>query len=194
MAAKKLTLQEAEAIAGRTKPWTFRLENGNQFLIATGRGLNEALEITVGGPGYTDTKLKDWQALRVMVAGRLAEGFTFAPTDFVRMSPESLAKLTVPAPTPAPVTAPAASVTAPATPVPAPVAPAAVKYTASPSASLMALPAPHNQIRALRLRRDGTKILGYDGLDANGNKVVDLTNAEGLAFAQTHDSVEVVYR
>lgn len=179
----KLTLTDAENTAKRTRPWTFRLEGsdvssgGQSFWYATGRGLAEAVEVGTGLIGTPPThQLIDWPTLKTMVAAKLAEGFTYADTGFIRMSAVSLAKLaTASLPVPTPVK---------------PVLPPTPQQAVS--TSLQALGEPFSLIRKLRLKREGTTILGYVALDEQGIEVMEFNRSVGLKFATDHE-IEVEF-
>jgi hypothetical protein len=158
-------LADAERIASKTRPWAVRLENPNlqQYWQATGRGLGEQLEIGSGGFGSVPTTcLVTWTQFRVEVADKLANGFVWADTPYFRMSSDNLAKVI-------------GQSTPPTQPPP------------STSASLLAFPVPLNQIRSLRVVREGTVLKGFDALDENGVVVVRFNETEGRAFAQNHN-------
>ena len=207
----KLTMQDAEKLAGRNRPWTFRLEfigsnpsnasgRSEKYWYATGRGLSEAVEIGWGKIGSKPQhQLIDWPELRSRVAAKMAGQYDYAPTNFVRMSTKSLATLggvTPSAPAPAPQTPQATNpVQPPPTPVPAPTAGAqAPKYTKAPSQIQLDLGEPFSLIRALRFKRDaaGTAIVGFTALDEDGDVLLDLTEPDGQDFIAKYDP-EIVF-
>lgn len=194
----KLTLADAENIAARNRPWTIRLEfhgtNANnqsgvssKYWYATGRGLTEQVETGWGAIGSAPQHaLVDWSDLRKKVAEKLAKGYDWAATPYVRMSAANLAKITGQAP----VQAPAAP--APVTPAPKPQSvkstpTAGVMAATATSNALQALGVPYNLICSLKITRTGTKVTGYQGLDANGDSVMDFGPTNGLDFAKKYN-------
>lgn len=172
----KLTFEECRKTAGRRRPWTFRLEfhgttpNGNpsaKFWYATGRGLDEAVEIGWGAIGQPPShQLIDWAELRPRVEEKLRKGYDYAPTDYVRMSAANLAKLTNSPPPPAP-------------PV-------------QTSPDLSTLGEPFSLIQSLKIIRDGTKIVGYAAMDKDGDELLQFDAVSGLDFATEYD-LEIVF-
>jgi predicted DNA-binding WGR domain protein len=190
-----LTLNDADNIAARSRPWTLRLEysgstaagnSSHKFWYATGRGYTEAIEIGWGRVGSeAQHQLIDWPEFRTRLKEKLSKGYEYADGPFMRMTPGSLAKLGAP--------------TLPATPAAAPVPPPSVPSTPgrlvtlkAPSAGLLALGEPYSLIRALRMQRTGTKIEGYTALDEAGDDVLDLDAVTGREFAKEHD-LEIVF-
>ena len=209
----KLTMQDAEKIAGRNRPWTFRLEfignnpsnasgRSEKYWYATGRGLSEAVEIGWGKIGSKPQhQLIDWPELRSRVADKLGKQYDYADTNYVRMSAASLATLGGTTPS-APVAAPqppqpAAPVPTPQPAAPAPVAPPTASqpmYTKTPSQDQLDLGEPFSLIRALRFKRDaaGTAIVGFTALDEDGDVLLDLTEPDGQDFIAKYDP-EIVF-
>ncbi len=202
----KLTLADAEAIAGRNRPWTFRMEctgtttNGNpshKFWYATGRGLNEAVETGYGAVGNAPQfTLTDWTDLRTKVAEKLAKGYQYAPTNYIRMSAANWANVSgqpAPAAPPAPVHPTTVAAPAPATPPPAPqAAPGSIVYAQQASAALLALGEPYSLIRAMKTARTGNQITGYTAYDEAGDELMQMSLQQGLKFARDYD-VEIVF-
>lgn len=208
----KLTIADAEKIAAKGRPWTFRLEYrgsnpanqsgvSNKYWYATGRGLTEAVETGWGAIGSVPQhKLTDWPTLRDKVAEKLTEGYMYADTPFVRMSASALALLGGANPSAVPAGVPTAAKPA-AVSAPLVVAAGTVltpgvvvqRITATsnkaPSAAQVALGEPFSLICALRLVREGgtTTVKGYQALDEQGNEVLMFPPAEGIQFAQTYD-------
>ena len=190
----KLTLQDAEDIAQRGRPWTIRLEfvgsnpanqsgQSAKYWYATGRGLTESVEVGYGALGAKPVlDLIDWNELRGRVADKIAKGYDYAHTPFVRMSAESLAKL---AGTPV-VQVPVAKATPVTTPAGAPIPPPPQAITHTVQATQAALPHPHNLLCVVRLHRTGIKVDGYEGLDKDGDVLVNFGVQEGLDFARQH--------
>ena len=205
-----LTLQDAEGIAGRGRPWTIRLEFvganpanvsgvSSKYWYATGRGLHEPVEAGWGTIGDTPQyQLIDWPELEVRVADKLAKGYQFVGTPFVRMSAGNLAIVTgnpvstppmakaVSSLTPARATAPAVK---PA-PVHPTVPPVAVVHQAG--AAQRALQHPRNLVCSLKLLRDGTRVTGYSARDANEAELLVMGASEGADFARTYN-VDVIF-
>jgi hypothetical protein len=173
-------------------------DNGNpsqKFWYATGRALNEPVEVGWGAIGsLPQTQLIDWTELQNRVNDKLAKGYDYAPTDFIRMTAASIATIggqaPVPVPSPSPVTK------APPVPVAASVAPSTptgpVVYSKAPTAALLALGEPWSLIRALKVQRKGTVVTHYAALDATGAHLLDFTSKAALEFATQHD-VEVEF-
>lgn len=195
----KLTLNDAEDIARRNRPWTLRMEcvdpatNTSKFWYATGRGRNEAVETAWGRIGsQPQFKLVSFDVFRDRVNEKLGKGYDYAHTGYIRMTPANLAKLggrkpsAAPA-TPAPVAAPApAPVVTPAPAAPAPVQPAGTKKFVPPpmgipKPGLPTLDGPYALIVALHPIKDG-----FEGLDDDGDVVLDLTLKGGQDLAQDY--------
>lgn len=194
----RLTLNDCEQIAGRTRPWTFRLEfhgttpNGNpsaKFWYATGRGLAESVECAWGAIGGLPQQyqLIDWNELRNRVSEKLGKGYVYADTPFIRMSAANMAKLTAGPAVPQPVVAPVAPVVAPPQVQTKPVAPVVMAPVKPAHPALVALGEPWSLIRALRLNFDGKTLKGYDALDEDGDVLLMLTKNQGLKAAQDYD-------
>lgn len=197
----RLTITDAEQIAGRNRPWTFRLEfigpnaanhNGSsrKYWYATGRGLHESVEIGWGALGSVPQhQLIDWPELRLRVAAKLVKGYDYADTLYVRMSAGSMATLTgtasvvVPAPMPA---LPSSGLTV-VTPLP--------PMNAVPThvhPALVAMGEPYSLVASLRIQRQGIKVQGYTALDKDGDALFELTARAGIDFAQKYD-VDVLW-
>ena len=186
----KLTLQDAETLAQKGRPWTFRMEFhgitplggvSSKYWFSTGRGLLESCEIGWGAVGAKpQLDLIDWAELRVRVADKLGKGYTYVQTPFIRMSQESLTKLSG---TPTPFT-PIAIATPVTTAVPPPPR-QVIQHT--PSAVQAALGKPHSQVCALKLARKGSQATGFQALDANGDYLFDFPLSEGREFARDHN-------
>ncbi len=78
----------------RGKPWTFRLEctkGRNAFWLCTGRGRSELVEVHFGGIGNKPSViLKDWTYVEAKTPEKLAKGYVYVPTDFVRVRQASI--------------------------------------------------------------------------------------------------------
>jgi hypothetical protein len=199
-----LTIHEAEQIAQRGRPWTFRMEyhgaNSNtqsgvshKYWYATGRGLTEAIETGHGAIGAVPQHhLIDWTELRAKVAEKLAKGYVYANTTYIRMSAANLAKVTGQTASQSPVVVPQPV----AAPVAPPTPPTPVQAVPSPSQpvdpGLVRLGAPYNQIRSLKMTRQGLTITGYVALDVNGAPVLTMNPTEGVDFARKYN-VDVVF-
>jgi len=191
-----LTLTDAESIGRRKRPWTIRLEfhdssiNSHKFWYATGRALDEAVECGWGRIGHkAQTLLINWGKLRDKVAEKLTKGYDWADGPFMRMTPESLAKLGGATPSaPATGVGPQGATQTPQTPSPSP-PPTPTPTTPSPAAAIppmgqprpgMApLPAPFDIIRAMKPLKNGD----VEALDASGTllMVLDRKGAQELA-------------
>lgn len=185
----RLTIIDAEGIANRNRPWTIRLEFhgsnptnasgvSSKYWYATGRGLNEKVETGWGAIGSAPQhQLIDWAELKVRVADKCSKGYKWADTPYVRMSKASLATLTgnpIGPMNPTPIMIP--------TPPPAP-----VSGSSMINPSVASLNQPFSLIHALRILRDGVKLIGYKALDAAGNELLQMPPADGLKFAQQYD-------
>jgi len=201
-----LTLTDAENTAARNRPWTIRLEyqgantanasgQSSKYWFATGRGLNEQVETGHGAIGsQPQYNMVDWTELRNRVSDKLAKGYMWANTPYVRMSAGNLAKLGI-----QPHPLPTAAVPAVRPPKPAPVANLVQPHTgkSTPTVSVMAATAvsnalqamgvPYSLICSLRVVRSGIKVTGYKALDNTGSEVMEFDPINGLAFAQTHN-------
>lgn len=189
----RLSLQDAEHLAARGRPWTFRLEFhganpanqggfSSKYWYATGRGLTESVEIGWGACGAApQLLLVDWTDLRTRVDEKLVKGYDYVSTVFVRMSPGNLAKIAgIPQVSGAPLaTATPVTVAAPVQPT------QGIKHT--PSAVQTALGAPYSLVCALKLVRKGSQATGFDALDASGDYLFDFTLQGGRDFANEHN-------
>ena len=199
-----LTLAEAEQIAGRGRPWTFRLEfcgsnpsnvsgQSDKFWYATGRGLAEPVEAGWGANGNAPQfQLIDWTELRIRVADKLAKGYDYADTPFVRMSPANLAVVMGVGAQAVTQAVPVTATNATAGSTSAVLITAPVLVGKPPAASLVALGTPWSLICGLRVLLDGTKVKAYSAFDAQGKELLQLDPAAGIAFAQQHN-VDVAF-
>jgi hypothetical protein len=182
----RFTLLDAEGIANRNRPWTIRLEFhgsnltnasgvSSKYWYATGRGLNEKVETGWGAIGSAPQhQLIDWAELRVRVADKQSKGYKWADTPYVRMSKASLATLTGNPIVPSNPVVPATPVTS-------------VQVPLKTNPPLAALSPPFCLIHALRILRDGVKLIGYKALDAAGDELMQMPPADGIKFAQQYD-------
>ena len=205
----KLTLQEAEQIAGRGRPWTIRLEFvgvnlanasgvSSKYWFATGRGLNEAVEIGYGAIGSSPQyRLIDWDKLRQRVADKTSEGYVYAHTPYVRMSAVNFAKVTgnpvATSPTAKAVSSAPTSVLTPA-PAPALVTPPSVPVVTPKvvSQAQQALGAPYSLIATMRILRQGLTIMGYSARDASDDELMVLDPTDAVDFARDYD-IDIVF-
>lgn len=184
-----LTIIDAEGIASRYRPWTIRLEFhganstnasgvSSKYWYATGRGPNEKVETGWGAIGSAPQhQLIDWTELKVRVADKCSKGYQWADTPYVSMSKASLATLvTLPGSPTNPVTV---MISTP------PSAPVSASSMINPSVA--SLNQPFSLIHALRILRDGVKLIGYKALDAAGDELLQMPPADGLQFAQKYD-------
>jgi hypothetical protein len=193
----KLTIHDAEQIAGRNRPWSFRLEyvgpNGanlsgssSKFWYATGRGLSEPVETGWGAIGSApQTKLVGWQELRAKVADKLSKGYDYVNHPFVKMSAENLTKIkagnnqstNVPS---APATASLQNLFG-GTP-----SPVSVPSNTTVPKSLLILGEPWSLIVKLVVVRTGTLLTGYKAVDEKGDEVLTFDTQGGIDFAREH--------
>ena len=199
-----LTLRDARRIAAHTRPWTLRMEcvdpstNTNKYWFATGRGTNESVETGSGRIGAKPAlRLVSFAKFVGKVQEKLGKGYDYANTRFVRMSPSNLIKLgghkPSAAPTGAGVKPQAPQAPAPTAPNPvapaAPAAPPAVatggKFVAppmgTPKPGLPALDGPYVLIVAVHPVKDG-----FEGIDEDGDVVMDLTLQGGQDLVQDY--------
>lgn len=204
----KITLQDAEMIAQRGRPWTIRLERvgtnpsnasgrSAKYWFATGRGIKEAVEIGYGALGaIPQYRLIDWPKLQGKVAEKLTKGYIYVNTPYIRMSAANLAKLTG-SPMVQPKTAKQVSSLRPRRgskkmkPKTAPAAQAAptapVAGSTPPNPAIISLGVPYSLIRALKVRRQGVKITGYGALDDQGSELMILDPKDGIEFARDYN-------
>ena len=178
----RLTIIDAEGLAARGRPWTIRLEivslttgKATNYWYATGRASTESIEIGHGVVGQPPkNELIDWPKLRSLVQSHQAIGAIWADTPYIRMTQKSIDTLFMAKLNANPPTNPS---------------------TISPTTnrlSILALGQPFSLIYALRILRDGVKLVGYEALDASGNYLLKMPPGDGLAFAQKHD-VEIKF-
>lgn len=191
-----LTISDARDRAHRGAPWSIRLEftGGNfnnksgwssKYWFATGRGASEPVEIGWGRNGNkAQTQITKFSTVEDRVSKKLAKGYDYTAAPYQRMSSESLAKIS--GAQPAVPTAPAPQPT-PAPATPAPVAPTPKASTHTVSADQDALGEPWSLIYSLRIKRNGTRVVGYDALDNNGDFLLTMTATSGLDFARDYD-------
>ncbi len=211
----RLTLSDAEDKARKGRPWSFRLEycghnatnqsgHSDKYWFATGRGINEPVEIGWGRWGSNpQTMLADWAKLRDKTDEKLNKGYDYADHGYVRMSAKSIAKLGG-ATTSAPATGgggkaktkPTRGKAKPApvsqhplgNPVQAKPAPVQVTKPAGPvSPDLLALGEPWSLVRSLRVIRNGTTLTGYSAVDENGDELLKFDPQGGVEFARDYD-------
>lgn len=192
----RLTIIDAEGIANRNRPWTIRLEFhgsnptnasgvSSKYWYATGRGLAEKVETGWGAIGSAPQhQLIDWNELKVRVADKQSKGYKWADTPYVRMSKASMAILTG-NPIPAAPTAPVVKTNTPPALLPGLSVSATLSTMINPT--LATLSPPFSLIHALRVLRDGVKLIGYKALDAAGDELMQMPPADGLKFAQQYD-------
>jgi len=196
-----LMLHDAERIAQNGRPWSFRLEyvgvNPNnktgisdKYWYATGRGLNEDVEIGWGAVGSKpQTQLITWPELRNRVPDKLAKGYMYVDHSYVRMSVGNIAKILGQAPTPPAPTPPQTVIQPPQTkPAPAPTQPSNWMM----SAAQQALGAPWNMIHLLQIVRVGTDVKGFKALDEKGNDILMFDTDGGREFARDH-GIDIIF-
>lgn len=113
----RLTLSDARSTMGRGRPWTFRLEctvgGRNAFWLATGRARNEPVEIHYGAIGNKPQILvKSWDYVERKTPEKIAKGYDYVDTPFVKVQPSTIAAGGKAASTPTPKS--------PAPPIPTP--------------------------------------------------------------------------
>ena len=200
----RLTYQDAERIAQKGRPWTFRLEYtghnaanlggfSDKYWYATGRGEHEMVEVGWGKIGSRpQTMLLPYHKLANKVAEKLGKDYDYTNTAYVRMSPANIAKLggAVNA-SPAPPVKQVSSV------APNPrrkVAPPKVATTMSghvqskaKAKKLAGLGTPWSLITKLRAVRQGTALLKWEAMDASGAFLLDFDATGGRDFAADYD-------
>jgi len=191
-----LTITDARDIAKRGRPWSLRLEYtgsnssnnsgwSDKFWFATGRGINEPVEIGWGRNGNKpQIRLTDFPTVEDRVSSKLGNGYSYVDASYRRMSPESLSKLAKPT---------SATPLQP-TPAPAPAMPASITSKHTVSAAQDALGVPWSLIHSLRIKRSkgSTNIVGYDALDENEDLLLTMTATSGLDFARDYN-VEIEF-
>jgi len=201
----RLSLADARNLMLKGRPWTFRLEyqgtNPNnqsgwstKFWLATGRGQSEPVEIHYGMIGNKPQVIvKDWAYTETKATEKVAKGYFYADTPFVRVRqttidaathPGSLGvaaapgfpKLNPPAPKPTPK------------PLPPQVMAAIVQATQgiSPGA-FVGLTGPYAKIVTVQPVSGNI----WRALDSAGNKVMDVTakGARDLVASYAHITV-----
>ncbi len=166
-----LTITEVKHTAARNRPWSFYMKNKKgQFWYATGRGLNEPVEICWGNPGMRpQSKLVLWTDMEAKIPELLSKGYTYINHPYIRMSAGSILKLSNPSlwPTTAPGSTQAPSWTA--------------------GAAQKALGHPWADIVCLRIIRKQTQVFGFEAVDTAGTVLLTMTMAEAKEFAREHD-------
>lgn len=173
-----LTIVDAEATATRGRPWTIRMESGCKYWYATGRGLTELAEIGFGNIGQTpDIILADWTCVQLAVAAHTADGYKWADTPYIRMSPESLAKVTGNPIVPIGQTTGVVPPVLPAKPIQQPQrGPQVAKLAIDPNSPVV-----------MCVVRTGIRLDGFVVLNSNGVVLNHLTTADGLEFARKYN-------
>lgn len=198
----KLTIQDAEILAQRGRPWTLRLEyvgtnaanasgTSSKYWYATGRGLQEAVETGHGAIGAAPIyHLINWTELSLKVQEKLGKNYQYVNTPFIRMSAESLARVTG---TVTPTTSSAKAVSS--------LTSSKVVVTNSMTSSIPAPPSipaqillgpPYNLIRVLKIIRQGLSITGYSALDVDGVELLVLSPTGALDFAREY-GVDILF-
>lgn len=181
-----LTVHEARTLMLKGRPWTFRMEhtNGhNKFWLATGRGLNEPVEIHYGAIGAKPTILvKDWPYVVRAVPDKLGKGYNYTDTPFVRVQPSTIALSAAPSVPQFPTTK--------FIPVKPAVVPAAVAAPPVPTTVVVGQipPAPWGRIMQVQKQPDGT----WAGLSSTGTKVMGLTKDGARNLVRDYSHIQVV--
>jgi len=170
----RLTLIDAEGIANRNRPWTIRLEfhcgTVSKYLYATGRGIDEEIEIGWGDIGFAPQyQIIDWDQLRILVADKRSLGYQWADTSYIRMSKGSLSSLSG------------------GSSIASPVRISSSSQVSSTNSSISSLSQPFSLTQTMRIMRDGVKLIGYVALDASGNELFQMPPIDGLQFAQKYN-------
>ena len=180
-----LNLNDVYRIAGRSRPWTIRLEmvdpstNTNKFWYATGRAEDESVECGWGRIGNKpQLQLVDFPTFKNRVRDKLGKGYEYANTGYIRMSDESLSKLGG--------ATPSTSAQSNSQPVTAPAAPQPTQsFTPPPMGqakpNLPPLTFPYDQITVLRPVKGG-----FEALDEYGDVLLDLTASGGQDLVQNY--------
>jgi predicted DNA-binding WGR domain protein len=205
-----LSLFEVRNIAKRQRPWTLRMEcrdaatNTSKFWYATGRGINEAVEVGYGRIGSKpQLRLTSFAKFEAKITEKLRKGYTYVHTDYIRMSAKSLNMIAAnsgPTPStpskPKPKPAPKGTNTATSQGQMVPVIPASATAgtlqtglvsttTTMPQHVNPSLPPPFGFIRWLRPAKGG----GWDALDTNKTKLLDLPLVSGTAMLRDFPSI-----
>lgn len=97
-----LTLQDAEDLANRGRPWTLRMEHRiaqapasipGQYWIATGRAKDEPVEVHTGALGSKTPaiiQVKDWTFIEQVAKDKEAKGWDYKWTNFVRVRQQTI--------------------------------------------------------------------------------------------------------
>jgi len=93
-----LTVTDARTLMGRGKAWTFRLElrdpasNSHKFWLCTGRSRHEPVEVHYGRVGSKPQIIvKDWVYVEQKCPEKVAKGYIYVDTPFVRVQPSTIA-------------------------------------------------------------------------------------------------------
>lgn len=211
----KLTISDVRHIANKGRPWTIRIEcvnpatNTNKFWFATGRGIGEEVECGWGRIGAKpQLKLTSFRDFLQKINEKLQNGYDYANTPFIRMSPGNLAKVSkrtankqkaaspIPPlgqnPTPGPCMNAIGTMTCvwcggpvqnqcPAR-QPKKAAPPATKP--DPKLVNTSLPVPFGLIRWLKPVKGG-----FEALDSNKDRLLDLPLASGTAMLRDFPTI-----
>jgi len=192
----RLNLTDARNLMLKSRPWTFRMEFqgpnpqvksgwSNKFWLATGRAQNEPVEIHFGDiwapMNQRHILVKDWAYVERTAPEKVAKGYTYADTPFVRVQPSTIAGAANTQPPPPKPVAPAQ--------VQAPVAvqaPAVPKPPSIPVGTILP-PGPWGKIVAVLSIPGGNWV----GLDAQGRKVMGLTKDGARRLVQDYPHIQV---
>lgn len=194
-----LTLTDARNLMLKGRPWTFRMEctlNGRSAAwIATGRAQNEPVEVHFGAIGAKPTILvKDWSYVEKTAPEKVAKGYVYVDTPFVRVQPSTIGKATQPTTPVSPVIplTPGPSKVAPLTPGPSNVIPLTFGQTpvipmVAPPVVAPNLPSPWNLI--VKVKQVGNQ---WIGVDSNGSKVLAMPKEAARRMVQNYAHISVM--
>lgn len=177
-----LSLAAVRSIARRRRPWTMRLEcvdrktNTDKYWYATGRAMDEKVEIGWGRKGAKPQHaLVDFTEFEARVPKKLAKGYEYVDTKYIRMTPANLALLGGVTPSSSPTGSGAPLPNLPPAPIPSGPITATVIKKRDPVQVNPSLPAPFGFIRWLKPTKGG----GWEALDTNKAKLLDLPLGSG---------------
>lgn len=199
-----ITFKQAEALATRGRPWTFKMQFqgldpnnlsgwSDKFWLATGRAKDEPVEIHFGATGSAgQIQVKDWAYVAAKVPEKEAKGYRFVDTPFVRVRQATIDAHNASKGRQAPV---AITGTGPFwAPAPTPAAPAPVPaqpFAPPPPVGYYPDPAAKDPYDRIATVGPDPAAGNWKALDVNGKLVMRLTASGARTLLQENPAIKV---